>query len=300
MPSSPPIESHTVPPGTPRERLSDYAPRVFSAIPSRKGMKKAIKAGGVLVDGQPGQTGDWVLPGQRIELLPSALSPPKPLELPLEIVYEDEHLAVVNKPAGLSTSGNQYRTVVNALQFNLSPYEAADALPWPRPVHRLDALTSGLLLVGKSHAASISLSRQFAEKTVRKAYQAVVAGKAPEYGAIREPVDGQEAHTDFLRLRQVHSLKVEWLSLLELYPRTGRTHQLRRHLAGIGCPILGDSLYTKDKPLLKGKGLFLCAVGLEFSHPLDGRPCNFRIGPPDKFKSFLERSEQRWEKFKEG
>lgn len=293
-----PIESHTVPPDTPRERLSDYAPRVFQAIPSRKGMKKAIKAGGVLVDGRQGQTGDWVLPGQRIELLPSALSQPKPLELPLEIVYEDEHLAVVNKPAGLPTSGNQYRTVVNALQYNLSPSDTPDALPWPRPVHRLDALTSGLLLAAKSHAASISLSRQFAEKTVRKAYQAVVAGKPPEAGAIREPIDGQEAHTEFRTLARVRSLKVEWLALLELIPRTGRTHQLRRHLAGIGHPILGDALYTGDKPLLKGKGLFLCAVELEFTHPAAGRPGHFRIEPPDKFQSFLKRSEQRWDKLK--
>lgn len=295
-----PIESHIVPPDTPQERLSDYAPRVFSAIPSRKGIKKAIKAGAVLIDGRPGNTGDWVLPGQRIELMPSALSPPKALELPLEIIYEDEHLAVVNKPAGLPTGGNQYRTLANALQHNLSPSRAEGTLPWPRPVHRLDALTSGLLLAAKSYTASISLSRQFQEKAVQKTYQAVAVGKAPEAGTIREPFDGQDAHTEFRRLRRARSLKVEWLSLLELYPRTGRTHQLRRHLAGIGCPILGDALYTPEgEPLLKGKGLFLCAVGLEFVHPATGQPVAFRMPAPNKFQAFMNRSQQRWEKFKE-
>lgn len=295
-----PLETHTVPPGTPRERLSDYAARVFQAIPSRKGMKKAIKAGAVFVDGRPGHTGDWVQAGQHIELMSLALNPPKALELPLEVIYEDEHLALVNKPAGLPTSGNQYRTVVNALQYNLSPSPAEGALPWPRPVHRLDALTSGLLLVAKTHAASLSLYRQFAEKEVQKTYQAITAGQAPRTGIIRAPVDGQDAHTEFRLLRQARSLKAGWLSWLELYPFTGRTHQLRTHLAGIGCPILGDALYTGDGPLLKGKGLFLCAVGLSFQHPASGERLQFRINAPQKFQSFLDRSERRWGKFKGG
>lgn len=295
-----PLEAHTVPPGTPRERLSDYAPRVFRAIPSRKGIKKAIKAGAIWVDGRPGQTGDWVLPGQRIELMPSNLKPPKPLEFPLKVHFEDDHLAVIDKPAGLPTSGNQYRTVANALQFNLSPSGAPDALPWPRPVHRLDALTSGLLLVAKSHRAAIALGRQFEKKAVQKTYLAIVAGKVPPAGIVQEPIDGQEAHTEFRLIQQVRSLKVEWISLLELCPRTGRTHQLRRHLAGIGCPILGDVLYTENQPLLKGKGLFLSAVGLEFAHPATGQPARFRILPPGKFESFLQRSEQRWQQFNDG
>ncbi|MCO6489851.1 MAG: RluA family pseudouridine synthase [Phaeodactylibacter sp.] len=295
-----PLETHTVPPGTPRERLSDYAARVFRAIPSRKGMKKAIKAGAVFVDGRPGHTGDWVQAGQRIVLMDLALNPPKALEMPLEIVFEDDHLALIHKPAGLPTSGNQYRTVVNALQYNLSPTPVDDALPWPRPVHRLDALTAGLLLVAKSRTAAIQLGRQFEEKAVQKTYQAIVAGKAPETAIIREPIDGQEAVTEFRLLRRARSLKTEWLSLLELYPRTGRTHQLRRHLASIGHPILGDALYTPKGPLLKSKGLFLAAVGIEFTHPSTGLPTRFSIAPPDKFSSFLKRAEQRWEKFRKG
>ncbi|MCB0562117.1 MAG: RluA family pseudouridine synthase [Lewinellaceae bacterium] len=292
-----PIESHIVPPGTARERLSDYAHRVFQSVPSRKGMKKAIKAGAIFVDGRPGHTGHWVLPGQRIELMPPAQAPPKALALPLEVLYEDTHLALINKPAGLPTSGNRYRTVVNALQYNLSPSEATDALPWPRPVHRLDALTSGLLLIAKSHSAAMNLGQQFEEKGVRKTYQAVAVGKTAAKGTVKKAIDGQEAMTEFRLLRQVPSLQAEWLSLLELYPRTGRTHQLRRHLAGIGHPILGDGLYTGDGLLLKGKGLFLSAVALEFTHPISRQTLNFTIQPPKKFKSFLDRTERRWKQF---
>ena len=294
----PPLESHIVPSGTPRERLSDYAHRVFRAIPSRKGMKKAIKAGAVFIDGKAGHTGDWVLPGQHIELMDLPLAPPKALALGLEILFEDSHLAVIKKPAGLPTSGNQYRTVVNALQHNLSPSGVADALPWPRPVHRLDALTSGLLLIAKSRCAAVNLGQQFEQKVVRKTYQAVAVGKTAGKGIIKEALDGQEAMTEFHLLRQVPSLKVEWLSLLELHPLTGRTHQLRRHLAGIGHPVLGDALYTGTGLVLTGKGLFLSAVALEFTHPFSGQTLNYAIQPPKKFKSFLDRTERRWKQFK--
>ena len=292
------LEFHIVPPGAPRERLSDYAYKVFQTLPSRKGMKKAIKAGALLVDGSPGQTGDWIAPGQRIELMSQAIAPPKPLELTLEILFLDSHLAVINKPAGLPTSGNRYRTVVNALQFNLSPSDVEDALPWPRPVHRLDALTSGLLLVARSHSAAIGLGNQFESKLVRKVYQAIAVGKTPEKGLLQYPIDGQEAYTEFRLLRKVRSLKTEWLSLMELYPRTGRTHQLRRHLAEAGHPILGDALYSGNGPVLKGKGLFLCATSLEFTHPATRKPMHFRVNPPAKFDSFLQRSGQRWQKFR--
>lgn len=293
------IESHRVPDGITAERLSDYLPGQLLFLTSRKGIKKAIKRGLVKVDGKVGHTGDWVKPGQLIEVYSPQLSPPRPLDIAISTVYEDEHLAAINKPAGLAVSGNQYHTVVNAIQGQISRGTTPDALPWPHPVHRLDAPTSGLLLLAKSKRAQIELGHRFAERLVNKTYQAVVCGRAEAQGKIEQALDGKPSLTTYRKLQEVRSLKCGWLSLLELSPRTGRTHQLRRHLAGIGLPILGDKEYTPaDKPLLRQKGLFLCAVRLELPHPISGENLIIALETPAKFEAMMRRSERRWKKFR--
>jgi RluA family pseudouridine synthase len=291
------LHRHIVPEQTPPSRLSDYACGLFPTLPSRKSVKKAVKKGEIWIDGSPGNTGDWVKPGQRIELMDLEQDPPPTYEMPLEIVYEDEHLAVVNKPAGIPTSGNRFRTVQNALTHNLSPTPLADALPWPVPVHRLDASTSGLLLIAKTRGAHIRLGRQFEEKQVRKKYQAVVIGQTPEQGRIDTPIEGKEALTLFERRDCVPSLKNEWLSLLDLYPHTGRTHQLRIHLSSSGYPILGDKLYGREGLILRNKGLFLAAVELSFEHPDTQKKVVLSVKAPRKFRTLLEREERRWRKY---
>lgn len=290
------IHKHIVPEGLPPQRLSDYAPRVFyEFIPSKKGMKKAIKRGAVTIDGEAGSTGTWIKPGQEIALLEEEFSGAV-LELPLEVVFEDEHLAVVNKPGGIPVSGNQFRTVQNALPFNLKRSGQKDRLILPRPVHRLDAPTCGLLLIAKTSRAAIELGRQLAEREVKKRYQAIAMGAVPDEGIFDEKIEDQAATTRFHCLDRRRSIKNEWISLVDLFPETGRTHQIRLHLAGAGFPILGDALYGKKGRVKKGKGLFLCAVELRFRHPVFSKAMNICIEPPPKFLKTMEREEKMWKK----
>ena len=150
-------ETHRVPEGTSGVRLSDYARTAFTMIPSRKGIAKAIKRGELRINGAAAQSGDWVESGQLLELVDLQQRIPKMYHLPLEVVFEDEYLAVINKPPGIEVSGNKFKTIENALAGSLSTSTRPDALSWPRPVHRLDYSTSGLLLVAKVQARRCSL-----------------------------------------------------------------------------------------------------------------------------------------------
>ena len=289
------LEEHIVPEGVSNVRLSDYLAGVFQAIPSRKGIKKAIKRGAVQVDGATGTTGLWVQPGQRIQLYDLEPTPPQAYPLYVQIPYKDEHLAIVQKPAGLPVSGNHYRTLVNALIDQLPLSNLPDALPWAMPVHRLDAPTSGLLVLARSRSAQVALGQAFEQREVEKTYQAICCGRADEQGAIEQPLEGQPARTTFVKMEECRSLRCGWLSRMQLHPHTGRTHQLRRHLSGQGWPILGDKLYTPpDAPLLKGKGLFLCATALRLIHPIDQSTLHVAVNPPKKFDRMMDRAGERW------
>lgn len=280
-------------------RLQDYAKSIFyDFIPSTQGIKKAIKKGAILVDDKPGTTGQWVESLQIIKLIDLKESTPKLFKFSLEVLFEDDHLAVVNKPAGIVVSGNQYKTVHNALPFNLQPSSQKDALPWPLPVHRLDGPTSGLLIVAKTKSARIELGHQFEQKTIQKTYRAIAIGKTPESGIWNTPINGLSARTTFKTLQTFPSLQNEWLSLVELSPHTGRTHQLRIHLSEAGFPIVGDKLYGSEGQILKGKGLFLTAIKLTFTHPANGEQITISIPMPHKFDALIEREQRRWQKFK--
>lgn len=289
------LNTHIVPANSNRVRLSDYGMGIFPQIPSRKGFKKAIKNGRIYVNGARGETGTWIASGHKIELIELDKKPPKIYQLELSVIYEDEQIAVIRKPAGIVVSGNQFHTIQNALLHNLTTSKAVDAFQLPRPVHRLDHATSGLLLIAKTTAANIHLSQQFEKKTIQKRYQAVVVGQLVKAtGHINEKIEGREAITKYEVIQTVPSLKTGHLSLLNLYPLTGRTHQLRIHLSNLGHPILGDKLYHNDAPLLKGKGLFLAAVELTFEHPTSGQTMNFKWNAPEKFAYRLEQEERRW------
>lgn len=290
------LQQHFVPEGIPRIRLLDYALQVFTTIPSRSNMKKVIKQGALLVDDRPGKKSDWVVEKQQITLVDLENKPPKPLDIMLEVVVEDEHLAIINKPAGIEVSGNKYYTVQNALVSNIKPSSEPDALKWSRPVHRIDRPTSGLLLVAKTASAIMNLGQQFENRKVKKTYHAIVAGNIPDSGEIISTIEGQEAVTSFKCIDRCPALKTKWLSLVKLFPHTGRTHQLRIHMADYGFAIVGDKKYG-DGPLLTGKGLFLSAVELSFLHPHTNNPMSISIDHPKKFDSLLEREERRWKEF---
>lgn len=290
-------ETHKVPESVQNVRLSDYVRTAFPTIPSRKAAAKAIKRGALRIDGVPAQSGDWVEAGQTLELAELQRAAPKTYRLPLEVVFEDEYLAVINKPPGIEVSGNKFKTVENALAGSLAPSPQPDALSWPRPVHRLDYSTSGLLLIAKTASAQVFLGQQFEEKNIHKRYRAVVAGKPPASGRVDETINGMPAQSEYAAVETVPSLRSGQLTLVDLFPITGRTHQLRIHMAAIGHPIVGDQKYGPTGHVLKGKGLFLAAVELRFPHPADRRERVVTIDTPPKFASLLQREQTRWEKF---
>lgn len=288
-----PIQTHTAK-TTEQTRLSDYAIGIFDTIPTRKGIKKAIKKGAIYVNGAVGQTGTWIVSGDVLVLYDLEERLPKTFEFDLLVMFEDDDLAVINKPGGIPVSGNFYKTVQNALPYNLKVTTAVDALRIPRPVHRLDAATCGLVLIAKTKSAHLHLSKQFENKTIQKRYQAIATGKLSLKGRIETPIDEKASITDFETVRVVPSLKNEFLTLVNLYPITGRTHQLRKHLAMLNRPILGDKLYGQEGLILWKKGLFLCAVELNFTHPKTGAATQILIEPPNKFGLILGREEQRF------
>lgn len=293
------ISTHSVPAGTEPEHFSNYAIGLFAALPSRNSVKKAIKTGALKINGEKAEIGSWIYPGQEIALYEREQTPPKAYHttLDIQIVYEDDYLAIVHKPAGIPTSGNKFRTLENALIGRLSPSGKLELLPWPKPVHRLDAATSGLVILAKTLTARITLGHMFEQKQIRKQYQAIVMGTPPAKGFLDSAVDGQQAFTEYRLLKAVPSLRSGSLSLLELEPHTGRTHQLRIQLADAGFPILGDKLYGKQGNILKGKGLFLCAVALHFEHPVLKMPLHIGIAPARKFESRLQSEQLRWKRY---
>ena len=203
-------------------------------------------------------------------------------------------MAVIFKPAGISVSGNLFKTIQNALLYNITSSKEVDALDWPLPVHRLDNQTSGLLLIAKTKLARVKLGQAFENKTVLKKYQAVVIGKTQGSGQMNTNVDNKPSQSHYKLIASVPSLKNQFLSLIELEPKTGRTHQLRIHCTSINHPILGDKLYGNEGMILKNKGLFLCATSISFKHPFTEEDLNFSTPTPHKFLKRMENEKRRY------
>lgn len=276
--------------------VTDYILQFFDEFPTRSSVKKAIKRGEILVDGNKVDTAYKVTDEQLVTYIEITSDKPKSTKLKLEIIFEDDYIAVINKPAGFEVSGNKFNSIQNALASNIKLSASADALKIPRPVHRLDYPTSGLLIIAKTRSALSNLGNQFEQRTVQKRYRALVSGKLEPEGTINKSVDGLQAKTYFKVTRYHRSLKTDWISEVDLFPHTGRKHQLRVHMSEHGFPIVGDQQYG-DGPVLKGKGLFLSAVEICFIHPVTEETTQFIIEPPAKFKSFVERQNKNWDKY---
>jgi RluA family pseudouridine synthase len=283
------------------EALLSWDPRRF---PSKSQAKKACRLGSVLVIRKPpdasaraplrqfhdyskmsgeaavvilGEPTSVVLPGDIVAIqtrtpdhyYPVAVTkyilPPADVDR-IAIVYEDDHLAVVNKPENMTTIGMEREDLQSCLGFLLRP-SPLEPMYHPRPVHRLDRRTSGLVLVAKTQASMRFLSQAFASRSVTKTYTALVLGNATASGAsswqtIDYPIDGRSAVSEW---REVASSPP--LSLVEVRPHTGRTHQIRRHLSYcVGMPIVGDAKYDKGAKHLRTNGMYLCCHSLEFPH----------------------------------
>jgi len=287
-------ESCIFPSDRPSERLEHYALKNFGIYHTRNGVKKAIKRGEIRVNGKMRETGYWLKPGQIIEIVEIPGKNPGIFKLPLKIIYEDDWIAVIEKPPGFPVNGNQYKTIENALPYNLEPSNASDALKYPRPVHRLDNPTGGLLLIAKSSRSISGLGWQFEKRIISKKYRAIVMGKLEGNGKVSTSLDNRESLTYYNAVYSCNSMKSEYLTVVDLRPETGRTHQLRRHMSEIGHPILGDSEYGVEGNILKGKGLFLWATELAFNHPIKNRAMIFNLKEPAKFSSRLKKEKEMW------
>lgn len=247
--------------------------------------------------------GYGVAPGDNVEL-----TVPDPVELtvekediPLEILYEDEDVAVVNKPCGMvvhPAPGNETGTLVNALLYAMDDLSGIGGVKRPGIVHRLDKDTSGLLMIAKNDQAHESLSEQLRERTMDKRYLAVVDGEMKEpSGRIEQPVarskkdrkkmaidpEGRYALTEWTLKENLRGA-----ALLEVHILTGRTHQIRVHMQSIHHPVAGDPIYGM-KNGVKAPRLMLHAWRLSFTHPRTGERLSFCAEPPEAFVRTLEK-----------
>jgi len=288
-------QAHRIKSVPPNTRLTDYAAKIFPILGSRTAAKKAIAAQTLLVNDQPATEGDFVKKGDVLILkIKTAKKPKVKLAVDLPIVFEDDYLLVVNKPAGIAVNGNRNKTVENAVAAIAKQSNQPDALPSPRAVHRIDVPTKGLVLLAKTKSALIQLSKAFQNNEIQKTYLAVSHGKAQPKGQIDELIQGKKAITNYQTLKVVPSRIFQYLSLIQLQPITGRTHQLRIHLNNLGHLIVGDKEYAARQRTILGKGLFLCAQQLEFVHPITKKSMNLSVEMPRRFQKLLEREGERF------
>jgi 23S rRNA pseudouridine1911/1915/1917 synthase len=281
---------------------------------SRTRIQSLMEEGRVRIDGTPMKPSHRVETGAvvQVELPPPVAAAVESEAIPLEILYEDQDVAVVNKPPGMIVhpgAGRETGTLVAAL---LHRYGGAAGLstiggPWrPGVVHRLDKGTSGALVIARSDAAHLKLVADFRDRRVEKTYLALLRGKLKgELGRIELPVardlrrrsrmtarrrEGREARTDW----RVH-LRLPGFTLVEAHLHTGRTHQIRVHFCALGHPVVGDTLYGAPRQERAGSDLlpplgrnFLHAARIAFAHPRTGMRIEIRAPLPEDLRSYLE------------
>ncbi|MEC7948600.1 MAG: RluA family pseudouridine synthase [Myxococcota bacterium] len=286
---------HVVPDGTAPTRLDYYAAQVVPQIASATQARKLRRKGCLVVNGVMRDDPVMVGAGDRFHyVIPESGRRAVEVPEPIPVVFEDDHIAVVVKPAGLRTSGHQRRTLTNALPTVIAESTEPDALSWPHPVHRLDIRTGGLVVCAKTARANVGLGRAFQQRLVQKRYLAVAIGRLEGSGRIEEPVEGRAARTRYVVRRHVPSHMLGWLTWVQCWPETGRNHQIRRHLASLGHPILGDDLYTGDTDNVSKKGLFLWAEAITFHHPVTDEPVTLAAPPSRRFTRYVDWHRDRW------
>lgn len=282
-------EIHIVPPLPQPIRLQEYGVGIFELVSTKSAWKKALKKQYVTVNDDVASTATFIKGGETISLfIPKETSSKKKLILTLDVLFEDEYLATIRKPAGILVSGNRFKTIANALAQNVQPSSLPDATS-PQPVHRLDYATTGILLVGKTNSSIRALNKMFEAKEIEKTYYAITIGKMKSSGKIKSDIDGKPSGTDYAVKKSVPSKRFGRLNLVQLTPQTGRRHQLRKHLSGIGNPVLGDATYGTESLMLKGKGLYLHAYSLNFIHPFTSKTVRVKDELPLKFKKIFPR-----------
>ena len=274
---------------------------------SRAMAQKLIDSGRCFVNGKPAKKSMKVEPGDEIS---ADIPEPEddsvlPEEISLDVVYEDGDIIVINKPKGMvvhPSAGHKGGTLVSALLYRCGDsLSGIGGVKRPGIVHRIDKDTSGLLLVAKNDAAHLSLSKQIAAHTAARVYHTVVLGDIASGGTVDAPIgrsrrdrkkqavteDGKPAVTHYKVLS-----RLDGLTYLECRLETGRTHQIRVHMAYIGHPVLGDGVYgslssPQNKKYRYLEGQCLVAKEISFVHPRTGEPMHFEIPLPDYFKKIV-------------
>ncbi len=273
---------------------------------TRSAVKKLFDGGFVTLNGKPAKCAQGIAQGDVVEVdAPNAVEcAAKPEDIPLDIIYEDKHLAVVNKPQGMTVhmgNGNTEGTLVNALLYRLDSLSGINGVIRPGIVHRIDKDTSGLLVVAKDDAAHLDLSRQIAEKTCRRTYLALLEGKLKTDSgtvttyigrstqdrtkmAVVSPDKGKLAITDYTVVKRYAGY-----TLCRFDLRTGRTHQIRVHAKHLGHPVVGDPVYGIKKQKFNLNGQLLHAFRLAFVHPVTGEEMQFEAPLPLYFTAVLNK-----------
>jgi 23S rRNA pseudouridine1911/1915/1917 synthase len=268
---------------------------------SRTHAQELINQGHIKVNGQPARASHRLNPGDRVSVSIPRTTPIQilPEALPLDIVYEDEDLMVVDKPAGITahpSPGHPSHTLLNAILAHFPDLPEGSERLRPGIVHRLDKDTSGLMLVAKKRQSLAHLSDQFKSRSVTKVYLVLVKGRlSPEKGTILAPIGrdtrhrqrmavatrGREARTDYRVVKYV-----DGYSFLEVMPETGRTHQIRVHFSAIGYPVVGDATYGVRSAKLARQ--FVHAHRLGFKLPGSGKQVEFTSPLPPDLEQALE------------
>ena len=287
------------------ERADSLLCRLVPGL-TRSGAQRLLERGAVTLDGRPVRKNDRPAPGQVLEVL---LPDPQPIavlpqNIPLDVIYEDGDVIVVNKPVGLvvhPAPGHPDGTLVNALLYHCkNSLSGINGELRPGIVHRIDRDTSGLIIAAKNDRAHLALAAQLQDHSLARTYEAVALGGLPEESGTvnapigRHPVDRKKMAVD---RRNGREAVTHW-SVLARYPgythvecrlETGRTHQIRVHLASIGHPLLGDTVYGAKKPVPGLAGQCLHARRLRFVHPASGETVELECPRPDWFQEILRK-----------
>jgi len=316
-PGSEPLEL-VVTPEASAWRLDVFLAHHFSDY-SRVHLRRVITAGGVKVDGQGGKPAYRLKPGQRVTItLPEIpREAPTPENIPLDILYQDDHLAVVNKPAGMvvhPARGNWSGTLASALQHHFGGrLSGTGGASRPGIVHRLDRDTSGAILVACTDWAHAKLAAQFQSRSIEKEYFALVAGCPDrDRDIIEEPIGVHPHAREKMAIRRDESVsrpahtfyevqeRFDGFAAMKVLPKTGRTHQIRVHFSHIGCPVLCDRQYGGRSRITRGEirrdsddtlvllaRQALHACRLKFMHPATGKPLQVEAPLPDDMAAVL-------------
>ncbi len=266
-----------------RQRLSNYIVGKFPFLETGSAAKKAIKKEEIYINGSVGATGDWVVSGTKLEYL-SKFKKAQHIDPTINVVYEDDHLLILNKPPGLVSSGESSKSLQGLLKSYPST-EIEGSLFYPYLIHRLDRPTSGLIIAARTIEARRRLGEMVENRKITKEYSLIVEGHLDvNCKYIEDSIDDKTAKTEVMSIK--HLTTKDAASYIRVRLHTGRTHQIRKHFLNIGHPLVGDDIYNKDG-LSFGRGLFLMADYLEFEHPVTGDQLVVKMELHSKFWKYL-------------